>query len=125
MVVDRNARLTSVSTAAYTNFGIDRSGGACDGGNLNATCAVPEARSAVRRRPAPAAFAIAMAVAAVAGQVYLVSAHRFLNLVETPFLAYSLAGSFAIHFWTRPARTERLITLAVAAAAAAVFVFGS
>jgi PAP2 superfamily len=66
-----------------------------------------------------------LAAAVVGGQVYLVAAHRFLNLVETPFLAYSLAGSFAIHFWTRPGRAERLITIALAIAAAATFALGS
>ena len=66
-----------------------------------------------------------LAAAVVLAQVYLVAANRFANLVDTPFLAYSLAGSFAIHFWTRPARAERWITIALAAAAAAAFVFGS
>lgn len=88
-------------------------------------CTVPEALPAKERAAAPAAFAMMMAAAVVLGQVYLVAANRFANLVETPFLAYSLAGSFAIHFGTRPGRAERLITIALAAGAAGAFVFWS
>jgi hypothetical protein len=92
---------------------------------LSATCAVPEVRPVRERAAPPPAFAIVLAAAVVLGQVYLVAANRFANLLETPFLAYSLAGSFAIHFWTRPPRAERLVTLALAAAATAAFVFAS
>lgn len=61
-------------------------------------------------------------MAVACGQVYLVAGRHFANLVETPFLAYSLAGSFAIHFWTRPGRAERLVTLALAACGILAFV---
>jgi hypothetical protein len=68
---------------------------------------------------------MALAAAVVVGQVYLVTANRFLNLVETPFLAYSLLGSFAIHFWTRPGRRERVVTILLALSGAAVFALAS
>jgi hypothetical protein len=66
-----------------------------------------------------------LAAAVVLGQVYLVAANRFANLLETPFLAYSLAGSFAIHFWTRPGRAERLVTIALAVSAVGAFILAS
>ena len=104
---------------------MDGPGAACHGGNLSATCAVPEAGAVPNRTTLTAAFAILLAVAAVLAQVCLVAANRFANLVDTPFLAYSLVGSFAIHFGTRPGRAERLITLGLAAAAAVAFVVAS
>ncbi len=66
-----------------------------------------------------------VAALAVLGQVYLVAGNRFANLVQTPFLAYSLVGSFAIHFGTRPSRAERLVTIILAAVAAMAFVVTS
>ena len=100
-------------------------GGACHGGRVSAICAVPEARLARRGGARLASLAMMVAAAMVAGQVYLVAANGFQNLVETPFLAYSLAGSFAIHLSTRPGRAEWSVAVALALSAATVFVFGS
>jgi PAP2 superfamily len=63
-----------------------------------------------------------LAVVVLCGQLYLVTGRNFENILATPFLPYSLIGSFAIHFWTRPGRAERLCTLSLALASALAFV---
>jgi hypothetical protein len=66
-----------------------------------------------------------LAVAVLCGQLYLVIGRNFENILATPFLPYSLIGSFAIHFWTRPGRAECLATLSLASASALAFILAS
>jgi hypothetical protein len=63
-----------------------------------------------------------MAVMVLCGQAYLVIGRNFTAILDTPFLPYCLIGAFAIHFWTRPAATERWCTLALAAMGVFLFV---
>jgi hypothetical protein len=62
-----------------------------------------------------------LAAAVLCGQLYLVAGRNFANIIATPFLPYSLIGSSAIHFWTRPGRAERLATLGLAIVSALAF----
>src|SRR5690348_2718347 len=63
-----------------------------------------------------------LAIAILCGQTYLAAGRNFATILETPFLPYCLLGSFAIHFWTRPGRIERIVTITLAAASAATFI---
>jgi hypothetical protein len=82
----------------------------------------------VSLRPRPAAAAgervvpAILAIAILCGQTYLVAGRNFATILETPFLPYCLLGSFAIHFWTRPARVERIVTTMLGAVSGAAFI---
>src|SRR5579863_10622164 len=73
----------------------------------------------------PRALPAALAVMLLCGQAWLVIGRGFATILETPFLPYCLLGAFAIHLWTRPGRTERAVTLALAAASTALFIAAS
>jgi hypothetical protein len=64
-----------------------------------------------------------LAVFLLGGQVYLILARGFANVLETPFLPYCLLGAFAIHMATRPGRIEVLATLGFGGLLALGFVF--
>ena len=64
-----------------------------------------------------------LALFLLGGQVYLIAARGFANVLETPFLPYCLLGAFAIHMATRPGRGECLLTLALGVLLALGFVF--
>jgi len=61
----------------------------------------------------------------LAGQGWLALGRHFATILETPFLPYCLIGAFAIHFWTRPGRSECMATLALGAASALAFILWS
>ena len=73
----------------------------------------------------PRILAAVLAASVLAGQAWLVTGRHFATILETPFLPYCLIGAFGIHFWTRPGRSERTVTLALAAIFTAAFVFAS
>jgi len=52
-----------------------------------------------------------LALFLLGGQVYLILARGFANVLETPFLPYCLLGAFAIHMAARPSRLEQTATL--------------
>ena len=96
---------------------------------MNQIAAIPEPAVSVRS-PAPEPIkrhilAPLLAAAVLGGQCVLVAGRHFATILETPFLPYCLIGAFAIHFWTRPGRTERLVTLGLAIAATTAFVLAS
>jgi hypothetical protein len=68
------------------------------------------------------AIPILLASAVLATQGYLAIERDFANLLETPFLAYCLLGTFSIHMATRPGLKERLWTVALAVLSIACFV---
>ena len=94
---------------------------------MNQTAAPFETAARVRpRSDRPArVMAAALAVMVLSGQAWLVAGRHFATILETPFLPYCLIGAFAIHFWTRPGRTERAVTLALAGASTGAFVLWS
>lgn len=68
------------------------------------TSAQPETRPRSSLMPA------FLALFLLGGQVYLILARGFANVLETPFLPYCLLGAFAIHMATRPSRFECVAT---------------
>ena len=64
--------------------------------------------SRLERSPFLPAF---LALFLLGGQLYLILARGFANVLETPFLPYCLLGAFAIHTATRHSRVERAATL--------------
>jgi hypothetical protein len=76
----------------------------------------------IDRDRAAAPLPAILAAAVLCGQIYLVTGRNFDNILQTPFLPYSLIGSSAIHFWTRPGRAERIATLSLAFASALAFI---
>lgn len=89
--------------------------------------APPQSTAVLRPRSQqrPRAVAAVLALAVLCGQCSLVVGRNFSSVLETPFLPYCLLGAFAIHFWTRPARAERIATLLLAAAYTLAFLFDS
>ncbi len=75
---------------------------------------------AVRRHSS--LVAIFLALFLLGGQVYLIAARGFANVLETPFLPYCLLGGFAIHMAARPSRSECVFTVGLACALAWGFV---
>lgn len=73
-------------------------------------------------RPRNRSVPICLALFLLGGQIYLIGARGFANVLETPFLPYCLLGAFAIHMATRPGRIECLVTLALGALLALGFV---
>lgn len=84
-----------------------------------------QVRPPAPEREASPAFAAILALVVLAGQSWLAMSRHFATILETPFLPYCLVGAFAIHFWTRPGRAERMVTLVLASAAAIAFVLWS
>jgi hypothetical protein len=74
-----------------------------------------------RREPSPLTAAF-LACFLLGGQVYLIAARGFANVLETPFLPYCLLGAFAIHMASRPGRFECILTLTLAGLLAVGFV---
>src|SRR3954471_23106756 len=79
-------------------------------------CPRPAAEAGARIVPA------ILAIAILCGQTYLAAGRNFATILETPFLPYCLLGSFAIHFWTRPGRVERIATILLAGVSGAAFI---
>jgi hypothetical protein len=94
---------------------------------MNQVAASPDSTVAVRPPQARQwrVMPVILAVMVLCGQAWLVVGRHFATILETPFLPYCLIGAFAIHFWTRPGRTEQMATLALAAVSALAFVLGS
>ena len=63
-----------------------------------------------------------LALFLLGGQVYLILARGFANVLDTPFLPYCLLGAFAIHMAVRPSRFERSATLLIGCLLASAFV---
>ena len=59
----------------------------------------------------------------VGGQIYLIAARGFANVLETPFLPYCFLGAFAIHVATKPGRFESAATLGLGGVCGLGFVF--
>jgi hypothetical protein len=73
-------------------------------------------------RARPAVIPAFLALFLLGGQIYLIGARSFANVLETPFLPYCLLGAFAIHMATRPARLECLATLGLGCLLAVGFI---
>jgi hypothetical protein len=80
--------------------------------------ALPASVSASAFSAIPPLFALAV----LATQGYLAIGRNFANLLETPFLPYSLLGTFCIHMATRPGLKERVWTVALGVLSIACFV---
>ncbi len=76
------------------------------------TAGVPEYKPVSARLAwlGPALVALAILVS----QAYMLAGNHFAAILQTRFLPYCLLGAFAIHMWSRPARSEIIWTLALA-----------